>query len=98
MANIKVYIDTNKLRNNGNQIKRLANELNTILDTMFNRIEKMPTSTKEWTGNSALKFANIAKRDKAQYYELKREIEKYGTFLCDSASKLENRVRNLDYL
>lgn len=98
MSNFTINADTTRLRSNGEEILKLANELGNILDTMFNRIEQMPTTTLEWTGNAAKTFALHARKDKQQYYKLKNDLSKIGSVLCETANNIESTTKGLNYL
>ncbi len=91
-----IYVDTEKMRNCGNEILGLVEEFKTTIEVMFTRIENMPINTKEWVGESSVLFANLASKDKIQYFNYATSLYKYGKYLIDCADyyeKILNTVR-----
>lgn len=93
MAEIKV--DTIKMRECGNDIMQISNEIGSELDNLFDRITKMPIKTFEWTGLAAQAFASKAKLEKIQYVELKNSLYQYGKYLVEQANRLDGRISKL---
>lgn len=89
----EIQVDTKKLNECGNEIMKLANELNEELDMLFKRIENIPTVTHEWVGDSANKFAALSKIDKVQYYTLKDALYNHGKYLVESANLLDSTIQ-----
>lgn len=94
MANIKV--DTVKLSECGKDIMNLTGELNEVLFSLFDRINKMPVTTREWTGNAAVDFVSKLNIEKKYYLALKDNIYKYGKILYESASNIEQVCKELE--
>lgn len=94
MAEIKV--DTAKLKECGKDIMTLTTELNEVLFSLFDRINKMPTTTGEWTGNAAKEFVYKLNIEKKYYVALKNNIYKYGKILYEGAFDLEKIKMELD--
>lgn len=90
MANIN--IDTVKMRENGKDIMRLTSDLNELLISLYKRIELMPTTTLEWTGNSAFEFVRKLNVEKIDYFKMKDILYKYGKTLIESAEEIENKI------
>ncbi len=91
-----IYVDTEKMRNCGNEILNLVEEFKATMDAMFTRVENVPLNTKEWVGDSAMLFASLANKDKVQYYNYATDLYKYGKYLIDCADyydKILNSVR-----
>ncbi len=93
MAEIKV--DTVKMRECGNDIMQISNEIGSELDNLFERLTNMPTKTFEWTGSAAQAFATRAKYEKIQYVELKNSLYQYGKYLVEQANRLDSRIIKL---
>ena len=75
----RVYIDTDKLEDDCLQIKEYAAKLDQLLTNYVTRMQKVPTETKEWQGNSAESFVNIIKEDyKNDYTQVINGIRKYA--------------------
>lgn len=94
MAEIKV--DTVKLKECGKDIMNLTSELNDVLFSLYERINKMPTTTGEWTGNAAKTFVANLNIEKKYYLALKNNIYNYGKLLYDSAYALEQINKELE--
>lgn len=90
MANINM--DTVKMRENGKDIMQLTSDLNELLINLYKRIELMPSTTLEWTGNSAFEFVRRLNVEKTEYFKMKDILYKYGKALVDSAEEVENKI------
>ena len=90
----RVYIDTDKLEDDCLQIKEYAAKLAQLLTNYVTRMQKVPTETKEWQGNSAESFVNIIKEDyKNDYTQVINGIRKYANELQFAASDLKSVVQ-----
>ena len=90
----RVYIDTDKLEDDCLQIKEYAAKLDQLLTNYVTRMQKVPTETKEWQGNSAESFVNIIKEDyKNDYTQVVNGIRKYANELQFAASDLKSVVQ-----
>lgn len=94
MAEIKV--DTLKLKECGKDIMNLSTELNEVLLSLYDRLNKMPVSTGEWTGNSAVEYVQKLNIEKKYYLGLKNNIYKYGKLLYDTAYQIEKINKELN--
>lgn len=92
MAEFKV--DTVKLRETGKDIIKLTNELNEVFNLLFSRINNMPVTTKEWTGNAALEFVRKINIERKYYNAFKDNLCSYGKLLTIVSDKLELDVKN----
>lgn len=91
----KIKANTTKMRECGNDIMTISNEIGTEFNNIFDRISNMPTSTFEWTGESANAFVLKANSEKVQYMQLKDVLYNYGKYLVDCANNLDNEITNL---
>jgi len=90
----RVYIDTDKLEDDCLQIKEYAAKLDQLLTNYVTRMQKVPTETKEWQGNSAESFVNIIKEDyKNDYTQVINGIRKYANELQFAASDFKSVVQ-----
>ena len=90
----RVYIDTDKLENDCLQIKEYTAKLDQLLTNYVTRMQKVPTETKEWQGNSAESFVNIIKEDyKNDYTQVINGIRKYANELQLAASDFKSVVQ-----
>ena len=90
-----VNIDTEKMKECGKDIMALSAEIGDEFNYIFDKIINMPTITLEWTGDSALAYANKIKHDKVRYIEFKKQLYEYGKALVDYANVLEIQISKL---
>lgn len=90
MANINT--DTQKLRECGNSLMVLSNDLGENLEEMFTRIINVPLKTYEWVGESANRFSKITNAEKQNYINLKNQIYLYGKYLLETAENIEKAI------
>lgn len=91
-----INIDTQKIRECGQDIMSLSVELNEIITTLFDHINTLNNKTGEWKGASATKFIADASVDKIQYLKMKESIYQSGKYLttyADSMERVINEVR-----
>ena len=90
----KIYIDTDKLEDDSEQIKKYAAKLDQLLTNYVSRMQKVPNETKEWQGNSAEAFVNIIKDDyKKDYTQLLTSIRTYANELQNVAKDYKSVVQ-----
>lgn len=87
MANIE--INTTELKENGKDIMKLTIELNEVLESLYNRFDRMPLYTREWTGMASEEFVKKLNKEKKEYFALKDNIYNYGKLLCNIAERME---------
>lgn len=95
MANMNV--DTIKIREAGAELISLSNELNSNINDLFERLVKIPTSSFEWVGASALEFSRIANVEKIDYINLRKCLYNYGKFLLDVSEEMERAIKECSY-
>lgn len=91
-----INIDTQKIRECGQDMMNLSVELNEIITAMFDHINTLNNKTGEWKGNSATRFIEYAGVDKIQYLKMKEAIYQSGKYLttyADSMERVINEVR-----
>lgn len=89
-------VDTLSLINDGNEMIKYTDELNRLLDEMFEKIEKMnqePYPT--WTGTSANEYIARTKIEKEEFYLVSDIARSYGATLVDIGNKYENALRRI---
>ena len=88
-------MDTKKIRDKADlMLKEIAN-FESITKGMFDRIAKMPTTTKEWEGEAAKNFAAIAKDEKEKEFDvIISRMRAYVQELKQAASEFESVERN----
>lgn len=87
-----IDINSNYIKEAGNDIIALSREIGELLNNTFSMIENMPTRTGEWQGEAAKDFAALAKMDKNNYIRLNNDVNKYGKYLVDYASNMESII------
>ena len=92
----EINVDTVKLKECGKDIMALTTELKEVLFSLYNRIDKMPSTTGEWTGNAAKDFVYRLNIEKKYYLALNNNIYKYGKILYESAYNLEQVTKELN--
>ena len=95
---MNIDIDTTKMREAGEDILKLVEELKQTYTTMFDRFDNMPEGTKEWQGESAVRFVASTKKEKLDYMNFVKDLYKYGKYLIDCANYYENTKNGLDAL
>lgn len=85
----KIDFDTLKIKEIGNDIIELSGELNNALESLYSRMENMPTKTKEWIGKSANDYVKILKKEKERYMDFKDTICDYGEYLVDLSTRID---------
>ena len=91
----EVHIDTGIISEVDNDIIKVINGIETLLEEVFKLIEKMPTETGEWKGISAEKFVTLANADSKNYYLLKDNLSDLSAFLgkyCLEMNSVMNEV------
>ncbi len=92
MANL--YVDTARLRENGERIISISNELSENFNQLFDRITNIPSKSFEWVGEGANVFSNSVSKEKNNYISLKNNVYSYGKYLVDMAEELERTINN----
>lgn len=90
-----IKVNTDKMKEYGNDIIGLSQNLNSVIQEMYTRILNVSTVTREWQGESADKFVNKAKKDKIIALNLKQKVYKLGVTLVKSAENYETDVKEL---
>lgn len=89
-------IDTDRIKKCGNDIIKLSNDLNEIIEVLYSRINNMPIKTGEWVGQSAKNFAIKANKEKVDMIELKNKIFGFGNVLIECAEKYETGINKVN--
>ena len=91
-----IDINTNNIRQTGNDIISLTNEIRAILDDTFTMISNMSLETGEWQGTSAEEFVSLANVDKGNYNRLIQEINNFGKYLVNYSDEMESLIARVD--
>ncbi len=88
-----IECDTNKLRNDGNQILQLVDNLREVMLEYYKRIEKMSTVTGEWTGPSADKYIYKIVSSKQNTMDFCDSLACYGKYFIANADQIDATVK-----
>lgn len=92
---MNLNIDTQKMRECGNDLLMLTIELNTLFTELFERLEKISDVSGEWVGLSANQFISQVKIDKVQYFNLNNSIVKEAKLLIKASDELDTYISKL---
>ena len=92
---MNLNIDTQKMRECGNDLLILTIELNTLFTELFERLEKISDVSGEWVGLSANQFISQVKVDKVQYFNLNNSIAKEAKLLIKASDELDTYISKL---
>lgn len=88
MAEVK--FNSEKICSCGEDIIKLVEELKLTYNTLFDRLSKVPGTTREWVGPTAEEYFNNVLKDKKMYMEYANDLYKYGKFLIDISRDNDN--------
>ena len=91
----QIEIDTKELKDRGSNIQNITKDFNVKLNSLYKRLEEVPSVSFEWVGSSSTKFASIVKNDKEKYYRLKDDLDMYGKFLIDFSDSVDDLIKEV---
>lgn len=91
----EVKIDTVKMRETGENILKLVEDLKSTYQDFFTRLENVPTKTREWVGPTSEEFFGTIKFDKIDFMAFTNNLYKYGKYLVDSANEFEFTIQKI---
>ena len=86
------YINTNEVNNVADELLKAANKLEKEFESLFSRLENVPTITREWTGNQAELYFSTIILDKQQYITFVNELKSISNVLKDAASNSDTYI------
>ncbi len=89
---INFNTDTVKLREAGTNIVDLSFELLELINNFYERINNIPTKTREWVGKEALNYSRLCISEKEEYLKYINSLKLIGENLISLANQLENRT------
>ena len=92
---MEIKNDIESIREAGADLSNLSREINEIIDELFEKIKKLPTTAGGWAGLGADKFVYDALVDKGEYIAVKKRICYMGKYLNDYANELEARINEV---
>ena len=69
------YVDTSNALEVTTGIKKSIDQLEYEIKKMFDRLENVPTDTKEWIGEASSKYFNIVAQDKDKYLRFVKSLK-----------------------
>ena len=90
-----IDIDTIKIRNCGNDIVKLSNDLEIIIESLFSDLSKINTNL-IWVGKSADYFIEKSKIDKNQYLSFQKRLNGVGRTLQENADNYNKNIKNIN--
>lgn len=91
------FIDTDKLREIGNNILDEANNYKNSIDFLNNRINNINSKTFEWVGIGSYDFIDKFNFDLKMYNDIYIFIKEYGEFLINCSNIIENYFKKVIY-
>lgn len=91
-----IEIDTIKIKKCGTDLIKLSQDLSSLCNSMYDRINNMPNITGEWMGKSAEKFVKEANNDKINVIEFKNKLYCFGNELVKYANNYDDIVTRLN--
>lgn len=89
---MKISVDTDKVRETGQEIINLGLEYTEIIDTFFNKINGYPNAD-IWVGPAAQRYIEHVNTEKSTYDEIGLIIRNYGKTLIENAEEYETFIR-----
>lgn len=86
-------IDTKKIKSCGEDMLKLSQNLESLINGLYRRIHNMPIKTQEWVGAAAELYVRQA--DSIEYRDavtFKDTLKKFGEKLIESAEKYEIEI------
>lgn len=88
-------VDFAKVNQAGEDIIKLVNDCNIILEDLKKRINNIQSETKEWQGTSEIKFASIFTSDIEQYKKALKTMDAFGKQLTIDASRYQEVLKRV---
>ncbi len=92
-----INVDTKKVRDCGKDMMVAADSYKSNINNLFNRINGVPTRTKEWIGQASLNYSLKVAKEKHAYDQYGKCLNALGEELVNYASELEKAVNLTRY-
>ncbi len=93
---MKIALNTEKMKVTAQDIMSLSDELNIVLDDLFDKITNI-SKCKIWVGDAAEKYISKVNIEKKDYINFSKTVYKYGKTLNDVANNYDDKLRVLEY-
>ena len=87
------YINTGKVDAIATQVGRRTATLGSYFNSLFKRLENVPSSTKEWVGNQSKAYFTRIAQDKKQYLNLVEDLEEICRELKAEATEADSLIK-----
>lgn len=68
------YVDTTEVKDIANEIIKLCNDLDSEFNKFFNKMNSVPTVSREWVGQTATYYFNTYEKDCLEYKKFVNSI------------------------
>lgn len=82
------YVDTNNALEITDGIKKSIDELEYEINKMFDRLENVPTDTKEWVGAASVKYFNVVAQDRDKYLRFVKSLKDVNNEIVNDMNKV----------
>ena len=90
----KIKVDTDKLKENSENILELCNSYDNHIRDLYKKIYNVPRVTKEWVGDASYNYAGKVFSEKEQYVKYGSCLKKMGKVLKEYALDVERIVKD----
>lgn len=91
------YIDTDKLREIGNNILSETNIFKSNIDFLYDRINNINSKTFEWVGNGANNFIEKFNLDFNYYNDIYVFLREYGNYFIEFSNRIDDSIKKVFY-
>lgn len=75
------YVDTNEVKAIASDFLKICNDLDDEFNKFFRKMSEVPTTSKEWIGDSAEYYFRKLDKDKSQYVNFVNSLRSIGKSL-----------------
>ena len=93
---MKIELDTEKMKAAAQDIMSLSNELNIVLEDLFDKLSNV-SKCGIWIGEAAENYIHKVNIEKKDYINFSNTIYRYGKTLNDIADDYNEKVNGLEY-
>ncbi len=91
------YANTTEMKEIASRLNILINEYNSLINSLFIRLAKVPYETNEWVGNTAEYYFRTIELDKAEFLNFGMLLATYSAKIKNDASLIEETItKNLN--
>lgn len=90
----KLNVNTSKVKTLGENMVKISNSFYSDVNSLYNRVYKVPMVTREWVGVASNNYASILLKEKTQYVNYANSLKEMGNILIDYATDIEQAIKN----